>query len=94
MADPNFSAFPTHVVSLALATAKTDCQITSITVWLTVLEELADSVDFLTSNNLLPEVFAKAGVADSTYFNLIVEQEMTTLGDHFVYELKLSHQEV
>lgn len=94
MAEPTYSVLPHLAIQLAQATEKTDCQVTKVKVWIRTVEVLADSVAFVTSNNLVPEILARAGLeADLTYFNLLVEEDSYTQGDLFVYELRLSHQE-
>jgi hypothetical protein len=95
MADlPSFSVLSNPAVWIALTTAKTGCQITEITVWLKTLEVLADPVAFITDNNLEPEIFAKAGVNNTDYFNLIVLQStLPPQGSFNIYEIRLSHTE-
>lgn len=91
MTVPNYSAYPTLCVDIALATTKVDCQVTAISVWLRTPSEVLDPVSFISSNSLQSEIFAKAGIADSTYFNLITLQNSTEDGPYYVYELRLSH---
>lgn len=88
---PTFSVLPNLAVWVAITTAKTGSIVTEITVWLKTLEVLADPVAFITTNTLKPEIFAKAGVDNTTYFNLLTLQSSTTEGSFYIYEIKLSH---
>lgn len=91
---PSFSVLSNEAVWVALTTAKVSGQITEITVWIKTLEVLADPVTFITDNSLEPEIFAKAGVSDSDYFNLMTLQESTVEGSFYIYEVLLSHTAV
>lgn len=93
MAVPDFSVLPNLPVQIALATTKTGCQVTSLTVWLKTVDELTDPIAFINDNNLKPEIFSKAGIGDTDYFNLLVVQNSGQEGSYWVYQVLLSHTE-
>jgi hypothetical protein len=89
----NFSILPHLAVSMAIATSQVDGVIREIKVWMKTVNQLSDSVAFINDNDLKPEIFAKAGVADTDYFDGLGEVENSTSGQYYLYEMRLYHTE-
>jgi hypothetical protein len=89
----NFSVLPHLAVSMAIATSKVDNVVREIKVWLKTVSVLSDSVAFIVDNNLEPEILAKAGIANTDYFDGIQEVSNYTSGPYYMYEMRLYHVE-
>lgn len=81
---------PSGVVRMAVATSTVDGQVATVFVKLTTLEELLPtSTQWVTTNNLLPEIISRAALNQETTFSTITETAHTTQNEYHKYELSL-----
>jgi len=79
------------VVSLSVGTTVVDGQVATIHVKLLTLEELLPtSTDWVTNNNLLPEIISRAALSEETTFSAMNELSHSTQDSPYhKYELQL-----
>jgi len=89
---PNIQFYPTthRLVDAAIATQKVNNAVTKITVWLrSRIELLPTSVDFIETNNLLPEIISKSGMEEDLSFSTKTEESYTVDDGRHLYQLML-----
>ena len=75
------------VVRMVVGTSTVDGLVATIHVKMTTLEELLPtSVEWITANNLLPEIISRAALREETTFSAMTETAHTTQDAYHKYE--------
>jgi hypothetical protein len=91
MADVSKNVLGNQVVDMSVGTVLTAGVVTKILVTLKSAEALApSSTQFITDNNLVPEILVKAGLPRDGSFTTLNETSSNTQGDLFVVEVELT----
>jgi hypothetical protein len=87
---PDSALLGNLIVDLCVASEVVDGVVRKITFWLRSIISIANPVSFVGTTNLVPEIWAKAGLPLDETLDLVTLVASSTEGTLYVYELLLS----